>query len=128
MKKIITVFFAGVLIVSLVACSGNKKDEKTEQAPETTEIKTDPAAEAAELENALKDFESYVEHYAEVIKKLKAGNVSIAGEYTKLSQQKQQFEADMNRYKINFDEEQTKRWEVARTKLTDAIKTLSEKK
>ncbi len=128
MKKIVTILFAGVLMISFAACGGSKKEEKTEQAPETTELKAAPAGETADAEKTLKEFESYVTSYVEVIKKMKAGDVSVAGDYSKLSQQKQQFDADMDRFAVDFDADQKKRWDDAKTKLTDAIKTLSEKK
>ncbi|MDR1370078.1 MAG: hypothetical protein LBJ72_08160 [Dysgonamonadaceae bacterium] len=128
MRKIITILFAGVLLVSFAACGGSKKDEKSEQATETTEVKADPEAEAVDAEKALKDFESYVERYAEIIKKMKAGDVSIAGEYSQLSQQKKQYDADLARYEAGFDAAQKQRWEDARTKLNGAVKSLSEKK
>ncbi len=128
MKKIVTILFAGVLMLSFAACGGGQKEEKTEPASGTTELKTAPAAEIVDAEKALKNFENYVQSYVEVIKKMKAGDVSVAGDYSKLSKEKQQYDADMARYDVDFDAAQKKRWEDARTKLADAIKTLSEKK
>ncbi|MDR3062089.1 MAG: hypothetical protein LBU57_08265 [Dysgonamonadaceae bacterium] len=126
MKKFVTLLFAGALMISFAACNGGKKEETKEVTPET-ELQAAPA-ETVDPEKALKDFESYVERYVEVIKKMKNGDTSIAGEYSKLTQQKQQLDADMVRYEIDFDAAQKKRLEDARTKLTDAIKMLSEKK
>lgn len=126
MRKLVTLLFAGALMASFAACNGSKKEEKKEVTPET-ELQAAPA-ETVDPEKALKDFESYVERYVEVIKKMKSGDTSIAGEYSKLTQQKQQLDADMVRYEVDFDAAQKKRWDDARTKLTDAIKTLSEKK
>ncbi len=128
MRKIVTILFAGILMMSFAACGGNKKEEKTEPAPAATEVKAESAAEVVDVEKSLKDFESYVERYVETIKKMRAGDVSVAGEYSKLSQQKQKFETDMTRYAADFDAAQKKRLDDARKKLTDAVKALSEKK
>jgi hypothetical protein len=126
MKKLAILLFAGVLMISFAACGGSKKEGQKESAPETESL---PApVETVDVEKALKDFESYVEKYVEVIRKMKSGDTSIAGEYSKLTQQKQQYEADMVRYEVDFDAAQKKRWEDARTKLTAAVRTLSEKK
>ena len=127
MKKIIAVLFAGVLMVSFAACGGSKEGKTDATQEEATEALA-PVEEVVDADTALKDFESYVENYVAVIKKMRDGNVSVAGDYSKLSQQKQQYDADMARYAVDFDDAQKKRWEDAGKKLADAIKTLSEKK
>ena len=127
MKKLVNLFLSGSLIIPLAVCACDRKKEVKEEASPETELQASPA-QTVDPETALKDFESYVERYVEVIKKIKSGDTSVAGEYSKLTQQKQPLDADMVRYEVDFDAAQKKRWDEARTKLTDAIRTLSEKK
>ena len=129
MRKIVTILFSGVLMVSFAACGGNKEgNTESVQQEDATEVMAKPVVEVADAEKALAEYESYVEGYVEIINKMKTGDVSVAEDYSKLSQQKPQYDADMARYDVDFDDAQKKRWEDGAKKLAEALKSLADKK
>ncbi len=129
MKKIVKFFFMAAFMVSFAACSGGSKESKEtpQEGTQQAEVKSD-AATTTDVEKALADYEKYVTSFVDVIKKMKSGDTQVITEYSQLSSQLQQFNADMARYQIDFNEDQTKRWEAAQSKLNEALKLLSEKK
>ena len=61
-KKIIALFLAGIMAVSLVACGGGKSNEVSNSDTQQEETQTDESAENSEQgaeENGLKSIEIY---------------------------------------------------------------------
>ncbi|MDR1720193.1 MAG: hypothetical protein LBR67_08790 [Dysgonamonadaceae bacterium] len=130
MKKIATNCVLSVLMVLFFACGGEKKKvEAPVTNAATEELKKDTtAAQPVDAETALAAYEKYVTGFVDVIKKMKAGDTKVIPEYSNYSQQLQQQSADMARYQIDFSPAQLKRWEKAKAKLEEALKSLDTKK
>ncbi len=106
------------------------KDER-EAEKDTSSVKInvnaigEPKDTKAAAEEILTKYEQTVKNYVDVLVKFQKGDMSVASEYQKLSQELPQISTDVYKYVSDFDAKQTKRLEAATKKYTDATKALT---
>ncbi|MDR1561963.1 MAG: hypothetical protein LBS54_02590 [Dysgonamonadaceae bacterium] len=105
MKTLISYLFAAVLIASLAACSGGKKDSNVAAEPAASEVSPAPVADIPQAEDpakALKAFEEYAKEFAAAHNNV----LKDPQKYQNLARQAQEKIADLERLKVNFDKKE----------------------
>lgn len=127
MKKICLFLFATVMVVSLVACGGNKETKEATVEEKVVEIVEEipetPAAPTKTPEETLKAYEDFAKKYAEAYNNIAKDPQTfskMAGEY-------QGMLADMDRLRVDFNEAQLKRLQKA-TDIIVQVNTGGQKK
>jgi hypothetical protein len=115
MKRISLFIFAAALMISFVACSGSKKEEKaTEVIESPAEVKAPevvtPPTKDPTPEEAIKAFQAFAKEYVDAFNNI----TKDPQKFTKLGSQTQEKVADMERLKINFNAKQLKEYEKAK--------------
>jgi hypothetical protein len=114
MKRISLFIFVAALMISFVACSGSKKEEKATEVTESpVEVKAPeatPPAPDPTPEEAIKAFYAFAKEYADAYNNI----TKDPQKFTKLGTQAQEKVADMERLKINFNAKQLKEYEKAK--------------
>jgi len=115
-----------IFLVSILSCVPGKKVKSKEETGLHTEIKatkqsTVTTVKDKDWDEYLDSYESYIDDYIKIMKKVKGGDASVATEYAEMMSKAADFSKKMEKAQGELTVDQVNRFAKLQTKLTDAI-------